>query len=240
MIIEWPDRFYHTTADTLERVSPVTLHRNMALAGTYTYFLASAGVAEAGWLAREMNARFSERLSRKLQSAITALLGGNAPSGAPWAHRVAFRIDRQLAALDDLRRLDQRFDPQPAQAAARASGDLLWSQASDLLEGWHPALRDDLPADVAARVPRRRYRGPLSLRSHLARLPIDARDAALARIAQHSEFDGLTADIALYWADGRRTLGEILDLVELETQVRSAGGLYTHFALLSELGLIDL
>ncbi|MEI7769657.1 MAG: DUF4910 domain-containing protein [Chloroflexales bacterium] len=240
MIIEWPDRFYHTTADTLEKVSPTTLGRNMALAGTYTYFLAAAGVAEAGWLAREMNARFSERLARKLQSAITARLGGDSPGGAPWQSRAEFRIDRQIAALGDLRRLDPSFDPTPFQAAARASGDLLWSQARDVLEGWHPAGRDDLPADVAGLVPRRRHRGPLSLRSHIARLPAGARDAALAKLGHHSDFDGLTADIALYWADGRRTLGQILDLVELETQVRSAEGLHAHFAVLAELGLIDL
>jgi hypothetical protein len=240
MIIEWPDRFYHTTADTLEKVSPVTLGRNMALAGTYTYFLAAAGLAEAGWLAREMNSRFSERLSRKLQSAITARMGGDSPSGAPWQRRTAFRIDRQLAALDDLRRLAPTFDPAPFQAAARASGELLWLQASDVLDGWHPAGRDDLPPSVAALVPRRRHRGPLSLSSHLARLAPDTRDTTLARIRRNSGFSGLTADIALYWADGQRTLGQILDLVELETQARSPGGLHAHFALLAELGLVDL
>jgi hypothetical protein len=89
-------------------------------------------------------------------------------------------------------------------------------------------------------VPRRRYRGPLSLSSHLARLAPDTRDATLARIGRHSGFNGLTADIALYWADGQRTLGQILDLVELETQTRSPGGLHAHFALLAELGLVDL
>jgi hypothetical protein len=240
MIIEWPDRFYHTTADTIEKVSAATLRRNMALAGAYTAFVAGAGAAEAAWLAREMNARFSERLSRKLQSAVTALLGGARPDGAPWAERVAFRIDRQIAALDDLRRLDPSFDPLPYQAAARASGELLWAQAREVLDGWHPQGREDLPAEAAARVPRRRVRGPISLRSHIARLPIAEREEALAEQGRHPEFSSLTADIALYWADGRRSLGQILDLVELETQVRSPGGLYAHFALLAKLGLIDL
>ncbi|NNJ08904.1 DUF4910 domain-containing protein [Chloroflexales bacterium ZM16-3] len=240
LIIEWPDRFYHTTADTIEKVSSVTLGRNMALAGTYTYFLAAAGAPEASWLAREMNARFAEGLSRKLQSAVTAALGGERPIGAPWDARVAFRIDRQRAALDDLRRLDPAFDPAPFHAAAQASGELLWAQSREVLESWYPAGREDLPPEQAGLVPRRRYRGPLSLSAHLARLPAAERDAAVAELRGHRGFDSLTADIALYWADGKRSLGEILDLVELETQTRSPGGLHAHFATLAMLGLIDL
>ncbi|MBX0326312.1 DUF4910 domain-containing protein [Oscillochloris sp. ZM17-4] len=240
LIIEWPDRFYHTTADTIEKVSPVTLRRNMALAGTYIAFLASAGGREVAWLAREMNARFTEGLSRKLQSAVTAALGDERPIGAPWEARVAFRIDRQRAALADLRRLDPTFDPAPFQAAARASGELLWAQSREVLAGWHPVGREDLTAETAALVPRRLQRGPLSLGPHLARLPAAEREAAMAELRRHRGFDGLTADIALYWADGRRSLGEILDLVELETQTRSPGGLHAHFALLARLGLVEL
>ena len=79
MLIQWPDRFYHTTADTLEKVSPQSLARSSALAATYAYFLAGAGAPEVAWLAREMTYRFEIRLARKLQSATTAALGGAAP-----------------------------------------------------------------------------------------------------------------------------------------------------------------
>ena len=66
---QWPDRFYHTTADTLEKVSPQSLARSSALAATYAYFVANAGAPEVAWLAREMTYRFEIRLARKLQSA---------------------------------------------------------------------------------------------------------------------------------------------------------------------------
>jgi aminopeptidase YwaD len=99
MLIQWPDRFYHTTADTLEKVSPQSLARSSALAATYAYFLASAGAPEVAWLAREMTYRFEIRLARKLQSASTAALGGAAPAGPTWERSVAFRLDRQLAAF---------------------------------------------------------------------------------------------------------------------------------------------
>jgi len=46
--------------------------------------------------------------------------------------------------------------------------------------------------------------------------------------------------VALYWTDGTRTLAEILDLTELETQVRDPEGLVQYFELLARLELIEL
>jgi aminopeptidase YwaD len=240
MLIQWPDRFYHTTADTIEKVSPASLARSAALAATYAYFVASAGPREVAWLAREMNYRFEARLARKLQSAATAALGGAAPEGPDWARRVAFRLDRQATALESLRRLDPSFDPQPWRVAAASIADAAWARARDVLEDWRVADAEMLSDTDAALVPLRRYRGPVSLRPHLRRLPAEQRDAARAMLRRHGAFADLPADVALYWADGQRTLAEILDLTELETQVRDAEGLVGYFKLLERLELIEL
>lgn len=240
MLIEWPDRFYHTTADTLEMVSPATLQRNMTIAATYLWIVANGGPREAAWLAGELNSRFVARLARELQSAVTDALGGARPHGAPWEERVAFRVERHGAALASLRRLDPEFDPEPHRRAATTQAKLLWAQARDLLGPWHPAERPALAPEEAALVPRRRYRGPLSLQPHLNRLPLDEREALLAAFAPARELDTISADVALFWADGTRTLGAILDLVELETDVRAPEALLAHFRLLARLGLIDL
>ena len=82
--------------------------------------------------------------------------------------------------------------------------------------------------------------GSFSLRPHLRRLPPEQRDAARAMLRRHAEFTDLPADVALYWADGTRTLAEILDLTELETQVRDPEGLVQYFELLARLELIEL
>jgi hypothetical protein len=240
LLIEWPDRFYHTTADTIERVSPATLHRNMTLAAAYIWFVANAGPHEAAWLARELNARLVRRLARELQSAVTAALGGELPEGAPWAERVAFRLDRHGAALASLSRLDPAFDPAPYARAAAAQVEPLWAAAGDVLTTWHPAERPALAPQDAVLVPRRRFRGPLSLQPHLARLPTAERDALAAQVREARALGGLIADIALYWADGRRTLAQILNLVELETDVRRPEALAAQFKLLARLGLVEL
>jgi hypothetical protein len=240
MLIQWPDRFYHTTADTLDRVDPRSLARSAALAATYAYFMASAGAREVGWLARELNYPFEIRLARKLQSASTAALGGAAPEGPDWARRVAFRLDRHEAALESLKRLDAVFDPQPWREQARAIAEAAWARAGDVLGDWRVGEPAALAEADAGLVPVRRYRGPVSLRPHLRRLPPQEREAAQATIRAHGEFMDLPADVALYWADGKRTLAEILDLTELETDVRDAAGLAAFFRLLARLELVEL
>ncbi len=72
MLIQWPDRFYHTSADTPDRTDPNSLRRTGALAAAYAYWLAAAGDAEAAWLGHEMTARFKARLAQTAQQAVTA------------------------------------------------------------------------------------------------------------------------------------------------------------------------
>jgi len=240
MLIQWPDRFYHTTADTLEKVAPQSLARSSALAATYAYFVAGAGAPEVAWLAREMTYRFEIRLARKLQSATTAALGGAAPAGPAWERIVAFRSDRQAAAIESLKRLDPGFDPQPWRAASATIAADAWARSRDVLDDWRVKDVPALTEQDARRVPVRRYRGPISLRPHLRRLAPEQRDAAHAMLRRHGAFTDLPADVALYWADGLRTLAEILDLTELETHVRDPEGLLEYFKLLARLELIEL
>jgi aminopeptidase YwaD len=239
-IVEWPDRFYHTSADTVDKVSAETLSRNMALAATYVWAVADGGPRTAAWLAGELNARFARRLARELQSAVAAALGGAAPEGAPWAERLAFRVERHGAALASLVNLDPAFDPAPHSRAAASLAELLWAQSGETLAAWHPAERPELSPAEAALVPARRFRGPVSLQPHLARLAPADRAAIDADLRAARPLDSLAADIALFWADGRRTLGQILDLVELETEVRRPEALAAHFRVLARLGLVEL
>jgi hypothetical protein len=124
MIIQWPDRFYHTSADTLDKVDPEALRRVAVAAGTYAMFLATAGLAEACWLAGEMVARFAH----SLHAAVSQWAKGTAasaagPGPAPFERLeelIAFRLDRRLADLASLDRLltpEERRFFRPVRAA---------------------------------------------------------------------------------------------------------------------------
>ena len=62
-----PDKFYHTSADTPDKVDPLMLRRAGVLAAFYAAWIANAGREEVLWLSHEMQAYFSSTLAGTLQ-----------------------------------------------------------------------------------------------------------------------------------------------------------------------------
>ena len=74
MLIQWPDKFYHTSEDTIDKVDPDMLKRVAVLSATYAYFIANAGYEEAVWLLNESLARFKAKLAHTIQRKISDLM----------------------------------------------------------------------------------------------------------------------------------------------------------------------
>jgi len=53
-ITQWPDRFYHTSLDTPDKISEYSMKKTGVIVGTFAYFLANAGPKEAIWLADQI------------------------------------------------------------------------------------------------------------------------------------------------------------------------------------------
>lgn len=62
MLIHWPDKFYHTSFDTIDKVDEKELKRVGVIATTYLYFIANMGKKEAEWLARLVTQRAKQRI----------------------------------------------------------------------------------------------------------------------------------------------------------------------------------
>ncbi len=234
MIIQWPDKFYHTTADTIDKTSPESLARAAALAALYAYWLACAGAAEARWLAHEMNARFKVRVVQQAQAAITQALAQNA-SGPHLRHKLDFMLERHNLALDSLNRLGE-LDLQPFKLEAQTFVESEWS-GCQAITGEPTPPPDDLPDAIAARVPRRSFPAQLSTRSFIRKLGEAEREAFYAFTKQPDHNAQTLETIAMYWADGKRTLGQIVECVEMETGRRKAQLLAEFFEWMVRLGL---
>lgn len=226
MLIQWPDRFYHTTADTPDKVDPQSLANAATIAAAFALWTATAGRQEAEWLAWEMHARWQQRFARTAQALRTAAIEGDASPIPPRA-RLAFLLDRHLAALDRLRCLAPDLDP------------TLWR---DRASRFATAEMDDFPeepfrveADGADLVPVRQLPGPIPLSA----LPEPYAGQWRAMSRDKREADTL-ATLALYWADGRRTLDEIATCVALETGHAEPDLIRQYFELLAEAGKIIL
>jgi len=259
MLIQWPDKFWHTSEDTLEKVDPHMLGMLGALATTYTYFVASAGPREAAWLGREMMARFRARLARSVQDGLTAALATEngeelAQAAVGMERKVQFAADRQREAIDSLLRLA----PQEKQLIAdlcqevdrAASQELDLGRQALLGQARHLGLEeiprpparepDEWEQQAQAMVPSRLFRGPVSPHLHTHRLTAQEREKARAWQKEHLRLYYALSTVANYWVDGKRTVADITDLVELETDKRNVELLVKHFRLLDRLGLMAL
>jgi hypothetical protein len=259
MLIQWPDRYYHTSADTPERTDPDNLARAAALAAAYAYWLASAGEQEVGSLGFEMVARFKERIVEAAREATAEFLGLNegdrlASALAALDRRLAYLVDRQQAALSSLQTLAPVLclvEELRGQVQEAARQELAWArQAAGLravqlgLPGLPEAAPRSLDSDdqEAARwCPVRLVRGPVPLHHYRGKMSPEDREAWSQRLAAAGHpAHGTLEVLALAWADGSCSVLEIADLVEMEAGIRDSGLLLHYFRLLEKLGFLEL
>ncbi|MCX5642879.1 MAG: DUF4910 domain-containing protein [Candidatus Omnitrophica bacterium] len=74
-LIQYPSRFYHSSGDVPETLSPEVMERFGLLSGTHLYFLANAGPREAAYLARLL----LDNCREKLGESEARLRAGNWP-----------------------------------------------------------------------------------------------------------------------------------------------------------------
>jgi len=145
-----------------------------------------------------------------------------------------------------LRRLQADFDPRSWSRAITYFSTSEWVAIEDLLQTDASPTDDEKdawpPDDVgenARRVPCRMYPGPVWERSLLRYRSPDVATRLRELQKAHKDLPRIVPTIALYWADGQRTLAEIVNLVELETGARAAAYLAGYFEILAELGAVE-
>jgi hypothetical protein len=256
MLIQWPDRYYHTSEDTLDKVSPMMLGYVGAATATYAYFLADAGLPQAQWLAQEMLTRYQAVTARRAQEVINeALAADKVEKLAQLLQRLSkkatYWAGREREALSSLRRLASHVGPAIDQAQARAAQvleeeirrakEVILEQARQLGAAELSLSARELDAwekRAAQLTPRKKHRGPLSLRGFLRRFPPERRDEIARWQETHKKASDLPT-LALYWTDGKRNLLEIADLVEMESDQRDVEYLAGYYELLRVVGLVE-
>ncbi|MFQ6099950.1 MAG: DUF4910 domain-containing protein [Anaerolineae bacterium] len=239
MIIQWPDKFYHTTADTLDKVDPAMLGKVSILAAAYTYWLAQAGESEARWLASEMSARFRQQVIGTVQETVTNAGEENGPGRETLRRRIEYQAGRHHEAMASLTRLAS-IDVSGWQANDGAFVQAEFAHAADLL----PQGPDDVKEcdeEATRLIPRRLFRGPLQVGAHVSRLDEAGRDEWWELSQRIGEQASRTVPaLGQYWADGQRTVAEIGQLIALETGLEVTSLLVEYFRFVERLGLIEL
>ena len=242
MLIQWPDRFYHSSHDTPDKSDPASLALAARCAATYAAFLAAAGAPEWTWLAGEIARRSRLRLLATLAQPEAArlaeaerlraerALGSVLERGPLAAVRSSVAAERAALSAFFRREIAARL---PASVRGRAADARAGSRR-------RAPARKPRATNAAARVPVRASGAPLHYQRWLlegwTELGAERREAWLAAEAAG---EALSSFHELAWslADGRRTLDAIEQLVWLETGRQVPGALKRFFGWTAALGL---
>jgi aminopeptidase YwaD len=240
-ITEWPDRFYHTSMDTLDKVDPCQLARVGVVAATYACFLAHAGAEEVPWLAEEVLSRHKSRVLALTRDALVRATDADqhADDAARLGRQVRFLEERAVRALSSLRRLAD-VDLSPWQLEARHFAERELHRMDSLLPDFPaPPSTGEWEEQAASIVPRRLCPGPVDLKNFVNRMNEDEYETWWRVYRDSPDATYTYPAMLLYWADGERSLQEICDLIELETGKRVTELLVTCCRLWERLGLVE-
>jgi hypothetical protein len=231
MLIQWPDRYYHSDLDTPERCDPASLALAVRAAATYAGVIACAGGETTAWLL----ALVARGARRRMLAAL------DRPQPARAAHAEHERGQRALASVQRL-----AFGLPESHAVVRALATHLPLAAEELEGFWDaeilPALPGAPPAPVIhpGRVP---VRGEPSLVTPIRWLApgwdaLPEPDLARFLALESTLPGGATAiDLAWFACDGTRGVAEIAELIVREGHDVTAGALEAWFDLAAALGL---
>ena len=231
MLIQWPDRYYHTNLDTPDRADPAALALAVRSAATYAAFVASAGAQECRWL--------MGLIARGARRRMLAALEGRSPWQAAEAER-----ERGLRALASLGRLADGAGPDGALASLlRAQLPL----AVEELEGfWESEVMPGLarvprlPVLNGGRVPERCLGGLLSPMRGLTE-GWDALGEAVQGewLAIEATMPGGSTALDLAWfaCDGQRGVGDVAAVLVREGHEVSTEALARWFDMLVRAGV---
>ncbi len=239
MLIQWPDKFYHTSADTLDKVDPRMLGIIGSVATTYAYWLANADDDGARRLGELMTAKGKQRIIQVMQREKGSEGDkGDAENKGKLEEIVAYRVGREQAALETLKRLSPTLE---VSGWMLEIGEFAERELARIKSTPTPIpTPTELEERAARMIPVRMYKGPIALRGHVAQLS-QAERAEFNRLGARAMGGmGVVPTLAVYWADGKRTVLEIAKLVELECGKQELEFIVAYFEWLAKMRLITL
>jgi len=265
MLNQWPDKFYHTSADSVDKVDPAMLRRAAMLTATYAYSIACAGAEEAVWMAGEVAARERLHLLEYVHGVADGALDPGSEVEDPGRHMaealarlrrvLPYRLGRGAEAIRSVSRLaggDPGFEARAARLVAdlerlvkaelRQAEALIVDYASARGLAPLPRIRKPrarkLDKQAAGMVPRRVYRGPISSRSWVKKLSAEDQEG-LRRLGLEHPAGRSVGSVALFWTDGVRSLAEVSELVDLERGSTDLEYLVGYYGYLELMGLVE-
>jgi hypothetical protein len=262
MLNHWPDNYYHSSEDTVDKCDATALQRAGYAVAMTTLSQAYAESDDVVFIASEVHARALRRLTQTTQQIIhrATQVSTDKPKG-PILARILRRgmetvrlvTAREIGALRSVQVLSRRdtgldtfitvlidnlgHQRQEEIRKLRSIEDLLCA-----VIGYSP-LRRHTPRkeerDAERVIPVRKFKGPLYFTDLLSRVPPEDADWLRTQQQKAQGFVELLLELTNF-ADGRRNLYEILLALEAEFGELAEIGTVNRFVrLLTSLGLVE-
>ena len=253
-----PTRFAVPEDDNVTSVDPTQMRREVTIVGSTGYYLASANAASVPSAAATMTAYAQARMAREARRATEMLNGADLQVQYREAINVLKQsLAREVAALETLRQFGQ--SPSATSAITRTRRQLeavnatnegaLRDMAAQLAGERKVTLKEPEPSPAERQLGKfvvarnESIRGPVNLfrpeygAIWLAQKLNDENFAMKLNMAQLGRFTGFEA---LNFADGKRTMLEIRDLISAEYGPMDPSVLEDYFRMLEKVGVVTV
>ncbi|MEA1994434.1 MAG: DUF4910 domain-containing protein [Euryarchaeota archaeon] len=211
MIIHWPDKFYHTSYDTIDKVDEKELTRVGTIAATYLYFISDMDRKKAEWMARLVTQKAKQRI-------MEAVLGEK---------DIEYIVDVEKGAVESIKRVEEIELSEFKEEIERTA------------ELEKKGVKTKKKSPKKGVVPKRTFDGPISHSKMLQDLSFEERKGFNEKMEKNKEFKGTTT-LAVFWSNGERNIYEIADKIQNEIGKSSTDFLRWYFEFLEEHGLIEI
>ena len=255
---QWPDKFYHTSADTPDKVDPAMLAAASKLAGAYALFAATAGAPEARWLGLEVFAALKRDTTQEISARLTLALERTGPSSevelARLRKKLSYMLERSKSGFEhvgklglsdaDVMQLKEDANEWVRREFSTAEANFLGLLGRPEAETSAPAASRERLDRLASLVPRRVLKGPsghgMVAETYWSQMDRPEKEKLWRMLRKHEKAPRAFHCLPWYWVDGKRTLAEIADLVEAETNTRNDEFLEEYFEALEKVGLVKM
>lgn len=242
--VDSQDDVWHTSGDDMEGISPQTLHAFATISAAYLQYLASAGTAEALWLARHTVQRYGQIMEKVACEHELILTETLKPEGLPYhlfsaCEHLDYVLETGERAVLSAKRFVEREERSQANAALqkmlrhlRRLNELEKKRLRDIAacEPKEPAV-SSVFGEWGQLRPLRRFIGtPTYANIHYAQV--------MERELSSPTWNARVI-VALFQADGTRTLAEIARRIKYEYGRPCDPELLRQFVFMAEHGLLQ-
>lgn len=233
LLCQWPDRFYHTSGDTLAGIDLKVLQISCALAASFGYCMASLAIDEVPALLAQNRRRMTECLERLVQDYFAGRITAQPPYELGQHYHVFFEASAKSAA--------EFFRSEEKSIAENMAAEAVKQLECSFQMIMGDFAKDILPASFTGdtRVPTRSFFGPASFGG--IRAKAGGEEAYKRYHEKIKNYDGedFTA-LTVFYIDGVRTVETIVQQVALDLRLDDTDPVRAYLAFLQEVKLIQM